>query len=219
LTADEVARLFALDESLRAEADAMLAESGIGAILEEAGYMAVGSYAMRTMTWRDLDFERSQDPPDWDQHWTLGARLAKTGWLWKSSCVDGYRDPRQTPEQGSLYWGLRAADPRGGPTWKLDLHTARASEFAPGLAQRDKWMALMTEDARAHTLAIKEAVCHAPEYRDTLISVHIYEAVLEQGVRGLEAFREWWRTRYGQEAGWREKDARAADPGAWVRNP
>ena len=51
-------RLFALDASLRAEADRMLEESGLGEIIREEGYKAVGSYVMRTMTWLDLDFER-----------------------------------------------------------------------------------------------------------------------------------------------------------------
>jgi hypothetical protein len=60
----DASRLFAGEASLRAEADAMLAASGIGAILAGAGYTAVGSYAMRTMTRRDLDFERAEEP-DW----------------------------------------------------------------------------------------------------------------------------------------------------------
>ena len=71
----------------------------------------------------------------------------------------------------------------------------------------------MIDEARAHILAIKEAVCHSPEYRDTMLSVHVYEAVLEHGVRGIEAFRDWWRPRYGRQPGWR--DARISDPGAW----
>jgi hypothetical protein len=57
-------RLFALDSGLREEADRMLEESGIGKILLTEAFHAVGSYAMRTMTWRDLDFERCEDSPD-----------------------------------------------------------------------------------------------------------------------------------------------------------
>ena len=59
----EAQRLLTLDEQLRAEADRMLSESGLGEIIAEAGYEPVGSYSMRTMTWRDLDFERFQEPP------------------------------------------------------------------------------------------------------------------------------------------------------------
>jgi len=52
----------------------------------------------------------------------------------------------------------------------------------------------MTEKARLDILVIKEAVHTHPEYRKTLLSVHIYEAVLEHGVSGIEVFRDWWRT-------------------------
>jgi len=47
-------------------------------------------------------------------------------------------------------------------------------------------------------LAIKDAVWQDPRYRHSLLSVHVYEAVLEEGVRGVDAFREWWRGRYGE---------------------
>jgi len=53
----------------------------------------------------------------------------------------------------------------------------------------------MTEERRSRVLAIKEAVCTQPEYRRSLLSVHIYEAVLEHGVREVAAFREWWQAR------------------------
>ena len=101
---------------------------------------------MRTMTWRDLDFERHQDPPDWQAHWALGTRLAKTGWPWRASCINAYLQPG--PEEQGLYWGLRVYDPAKGP-----------------------------------------------EYRKTMLSVYIYEAVLDCGVRGVEDFLRWWQSR------------------------
>jgi hypothetical protein len=45
---------------------------------------------------------------------------------------------------------------------------------------------------------IKEAVCDLPEYRNILLSVHIYEAVLEHGVRSIDKFWEWWKIHYGK---------------------
>ncbi|MBN1461846.1 MAG: hypothetical protein JXA57_20135 [Armatimonadetes bacterium] len=193
----EAQRLLTLDEQLRAEADCMLDESGLGPVIKEAGYQPVGSYVMRTMTWRDLDFERFQDPPSWQDHWVLGLQLSGTGWPWRQVCVDAYRDPR-TPGEKGLYWGLRVAPPDGGETWKLDLWTARAEEFHR--EGRERWQAAMTEDHRLHILAIKEAVCSRPEYRDTMLSVHVYEAVIDHGIRGLEAFMEWWRGREDEDA-------------------
>jgi hypothetical protein len=198
-------RLFALDAALRAEADAVLADSGIGSVLEDAGYMAVGSYAMRTMVWRDLDFERHAEP-DWDFHWQIGTRLAETGWCVRLQCVDVYRE--QWMDFG-YYWGVRVAPPGrskptppGDPTvWKLDIWMARPAEFATTAPLRAKWASLMTEESRSDILAIKEAAHQWPEYRKSLLSVHIYEAVLEHGVRGVDEFREWWLARYAGTPG------------------
>ncbi len=199
-------RLSSADEALRREAGEMLAQSGIGAILQRAGYQAVGSYHMHTMTWRDLDLERYEEP-DWRRHWEVGAQLAETGWCLRLQCIDVYREtwPKAQPDFG-LYWGIRMANPDrkkpappGDPTvWKLDLWTARAEEFAPARRRRDTWVSLMTEEKRSHILAIKEAVCDAPEYRKSLLSVHIYEGVLEQGIRSTDSFQAWWARKYGE---------------------
>ena len=51
----------------------------------------------------------------------------------------------------------------------------------------------MNDETRYHILVIKEAVCNLPEYRDSLLSMHIYEAVLEHDVRSIDEFWEWWR--------------------------
>jgi hypothetical protein len=196
-------RLFAFDASLRSQAEGMLARSGIGPILDRAGYHVVGSYRMRTMTWRDLDFERYEEPA-WNRHWEVGTALAQTGWCWRLNCVNTYRE--RSAEQG-LYWGIRLsdpsqADPAADPSaaiWKLDLWTVRPEEFAPAGRRRETWASLMTDENRSHVLAIKDAVCTDPGYRKSLLSVHIYEAVLENGIRDLESFRAWWASRYGQQ--------------------
>jgi len=195
LCSRETSRLLELDEKLRAEADDVLDASGLGEILQSEGFRAVGSYTMRTMTWRDLDFDRAEDPPDWNRHWSLGARLAKSSWVWKFSCAHAYRQPGSADH--GLYWGLRLSDPAGGPTLKVDMWTARAEEFSLATPNRTRWDDLLTDDTRSHILAIKEAVCALPEYRRDILSVHIYEAVLDCGVRGVHNFKRWWRGSYG----------------------
>ena len=194
---NERTRLTQLDCSLRREADEFLVGSGLDPIIAEAGFEPVGSYAMQTMTWRDLDFERMVDSPNWTDHWTLGQAIAGTGWVWRLSCVDAYRD-QYNPGDFGYYWGIRASDPSGGPIWKLDLWTARPQEFAPSLQRRAIWEALMTEESRLNILAIKEAVCSHPEYRKSMLSVHIYQAVLERRIKGVDAFLDWWQSTYGQ---------------------
>lgn len=182
-------RLFALDAGLRAEADRMLEESGIGKILHEEGFYPVGSYIMRTMTWRDLDFERCDESPDWQEHWELGTKLAKLKWVWRLAAVDAYHDPRG-PDQG-YYWGLRASRPGEKNFWKLDLWTARRGEFERGSPKRPLWESRLNEDTRYYILSIKEAVCTLPEYRKNLLAVHIYQAVLENNVRSIDDFWDW----------------------------
>ena len=187
-------RLFRLDDDLHLEADRLLAQSGLGQILRSDGFKPQGSYVMRTMTWRDLDFERHQDPPDWNAHWDLGKRLAETRWPWRASCINAYREPGGR-EQG-LYWGLRVYDPAGpeGPVWKIDIWTARPEEFASQCPNRARWQAALTDNAHLGILKIKQAVCSLPEYRKTLLSVHVYEAVIDFGMRDPESFMRWWQT-------------------------
>lgn len=200
-------RLFALDEALRAEADALLAASGFGAILTEAGYYAVGSYVMHTMTRRDLDFH-CECEPDWRVYWEVATRLSETGWCARLSCIDVYREGW---EEYGYYLGVRAADPAcpergrlGDPTtWNLDLWTARPEEFSLR-PQREAWSAALTDEARSYILAIKEAVRDGlavhPPYRKSVFSIHIYEAVLERGIRTLDEFRAWWEATYAPAA-------------------
>lgn len=188
-------RLLDQDISLRTEADAMLKATGLGALISRAGYEPVGSYAMHTMTWRDLDFERSVEDPGWAAHWDFGRRLADMGLIWKFSCVDAYSDRRNPGDKG-LYWGLLFDYPPGGPIWKIDLWSAREEEWE-GRPRRALWMSRLTEESRCNILEVKNAVCNLPEYRETLLSVHIYEAVLENDVIGLAQFWAWWKGRYG----------------------
>ena len=185
----ETARLNRLDADLRREADEFLLSSGLGRVISAARFMPVGSYVMRTMVWRDLDFERTVDNPDWREHWAVGEACAGIKAVYRLNCVDAYRDAHI--EESGLYWGLRAIGPNGAE-WKLDLWTGRPDEFAPALQRRAKWMELMTEEARLDVLTIKEVVHTHAEYRKTLLSVHVYEAVLEHGIANVEDFWDWW---------------------------
>lgn len=177
----------------------MLSASGFRAILDDAGYYPLGSYAMRTMTWRDLDFHCEREP-DWKAYWEVATRFSDTGWCVRLQCVDVYREAWM---DYGYYLGIRAVDPArrekappGDPAvWKLDLWTARPDELTAG-PQREAWMSALTDEARSYVLAIKEAVCTDPRYRKSLLSIHIYEAVLERGLRDLDDFRAWWEATY-----------------------
>ena len=157
---------------------------------------------MRTMVWRDLDFERVEEP-SWARHWEVGSQCAATGWCVRLQCIDVYRE---ASDDYGLYWGLprRPAHthsepaPRGHPTvWKLDVWTGRHKEFTPANQRRAIWEVALTEEARAELLALKEVLWQDPRYRRTLLSIHVYEGVLEHGVRGRDDFLAWWEGKYG----------------------
>ena len=143
----ERVRLFTLDGDLRSEGQSVLERSGIGKIIYEAGFHPVGSFVMKTMTWRDLDFERFDENPDWSEHWELGRKMAEIDWVWSLHCNDSYHDPRTSGDYG-YYWGLRVSDPNkeGNEFWKIDLWTARKVEFEKSSLNRELWNSLITEE-------------------------------------------------------------------------
>jgi hypothetical protein len=196
IMANPTDKLLQRDEAIRREADALLYGRGLHLILAEYGTVHLsGSYALRLMTWRDLDFERTNHEPDMKQHWDLGAKIAQNRWVWSLHCIDAYHDPRHPGDEG-LYWGLRLTDPSSGEIWKIDLWTARPEEFERATPKRPLWESKLNEDSRYCILAIKEAVCALPQYRNNLLSVHIYEAVLENDIRSINEFWDWWRGHY-----------------------
>lgn len=187
----------ALDEALRAEAERVLADSAIGDIVSEYGFAPVGSQLMRTMAWRDLDFERPESPPDWERHWEIGRRLAMTRWPVRMVCTDNHRAAFGIR---SLFWGLRVADPgRPAPIdvydasiWKIDLHSLPPEDVEANAQQTERWMSQMTEQDRASIIAIKDGLRQGGEYHTTVTSIHVYQAVLEHGVTDAADFRKWW---------------------------
>jgi hypothetical protein len=193
--------LFTLNADLHTEADLMLKESGLGKLIKEAGYKPVGSYAMQTMTWRDLDFERIEDPPDWQRHLQFGEKLMRLGWLWEVDSMNTFITDYFPGLPKGYFWGIRGEYPKGGPTWKFDLWAARQEEFE---RERDNsrmtnWMRKLTEEKRFYILAIKDAICHTLEYRRTIHSVDIYEAVLDCNISNLEDFREWCKVKHAND--------------------
>ncbi len=119
-----------------------------------------------------------------------------TGWVWQCTYLDAYNTPGNIPDEG-LYWGVYVCNPDGGQPWKFDIWTATQDEFTRGSPRRDYWFKQLDDYTRSAILHIKTALCQTPEYGKTVLSVHIYEAVLEHGITGLDEFQRWWQTRYG----------------------
>ncbi len=193
----ERTRLFTQDEALRKEADIILDKSGIEKVLLKNDFHPVGSYVMKTMTWRDVDFERYDENPDCDTQWELGKELAQLEWVWNLHCNDAYKDPR-TPGSSGLYWGIKVTEPESGNIWRIDLWTARREEFERIAPNRNTWYSKINDNTRFTILSIKDKLKDFPELQRTYLSSRVYQAVLEHGIKNIEEFRSWWEANWGK---------------------
>lgn len=92
------------------------------------------------------------------------------------------------PDMG-LYWQLRYLD-EDGLDWKIDMWSVHSDHPGPtSAALVEPMKSALTPETRQAILEIKEqalldATLHCP-------SIHIYRAVLDDGVRSLEQLKAW----------------------------
>ena len=176
------------DQNLRAEADALLARHQLLHILRRFGTPHVsGSYALRLMTWRDLDIYLEMRPPDRKTFLELGRQLGEALTPRKLSFTDHLDFPSTEAVRG-LYWGVRTDEAsRGG--WKIDIWGVEPSVCADRVSACESLAARIDAAARVAILTIKNEICRRPGYRDRITSQDVYDAVLVGGATTVEEFR------------------------------
>src|SRR5258708_40005821 len=104
------------DEALRREADGLL-DAGLRDTIATYGEVhVIGSYALRLMTWRDLDIHVVRDPPDLAGFFELGGAIAA---LLEPPRMH-FRDERRVGTAGvprGLVWGVDLGG-EGAGAWK-----------------------------------------------------------------------------------------------------
>src|SRR5689334_11189147 len=173
------------DVTLRAEADALLTGTGLRDLLSRSGIVHVsGSYALRLMTWRDLDVYLEAPGMTVAGFFDLGGRIAGLLDPWKMSFTNNRAGlDAQCPP--ALYWGIRLGDVRKG-AWKIDLWALDSAACRRTLESCDRIAARLTPESRHVILALKAELWQHPDYRGTITSMTIYDAVLEGGVTDLD---------------------------------
>ena len=170
-------------EALRAEAHTVLADLDLMALLARAGQpVLVGSAALGLMTWRDIDVEVYCDPLGADRVFEAMRPLASHPGITKLRFAN-WRGPFATAAlPDGYYWGIRYhIDP--GHEWKIDVWFLPDDAPRPGQGYLQAISAQLTPETTLAILWIKDAWHRLPAYRDRILSVDIYDAVLEQGVR------------------------------------
>ncbi|HZR22047.1 MAG TPA: hypothetical protein VFA59_00575 [Vicinamibacterales bacterium] len=178
--------LLAVDASLRAEADRLLA-SGLRDALEAFGTVhLMGSYTLKLMVWRDLDIHIVQPQITAREFFELGGRIAEAVHPAKMH----YRNELVMQSTGlprGLYWGVYLGDERKG-AWKIDVWMTDEAGFAAPHDFQERVRHALTDERRHTILRIKSAVWTHPEYRRGFSSADIYRAVIDDGVREVDEF-------------------------------
>ena len=200
LDADGAHALLARQTRLQQEARAVLADLRLIACLEGVGRpMPVGSFVTGLMAWPDIDINIvCRDPrpgpiadamrPLFD-HPAL-RRVSYHNLFGAFNATGNARDE-------GFYWGIyyyADGDP-ANPLWKVDCW------FLPEGAPRGELDLIhrlereLTDETRLAILWIKDAWHTKPSYRDTVLSVDVYDAVLDHGVRTPAGFAAYLRER------------------------
>ena len=181
------------DEELRSEADRLLS-SGLHEILADYGEVhLVGSYALRLMTWRDLDIHIVQEAADINRFFELGGRIARLLHPHRMHFRDESLARTADLPQG-FYWGVYLGDERAG-AWKIDIWVSEPEVFETIRVYGERLGTRMSESARSIILQIKSACWQHPEYRRGFSSSDIYAAVLDYDVVDIESFWTFLRKR------------------------
>jgi hypothetical protein len=179
--------LLAVDEMLRAEADVLLHEQGLQKLLEEyAPVHVAGSYTLRLMVWRDLDVAMDAPAITLSEFFDLGKRITMLLSPWKMFFTNN-RDNSGGRYPRGLYWGIRMGDIKRG-AWKIDLWAFDSDECRDKVRECEALKSRLNEENRLTILNLKSQLWDKPQYRDTITSQDIYEAVLDCDVNTLDGF-------------------------------
>lgn len=183
------------DGEIRREADHLLDERGLRALLLEYGTVHVfGSYALQLMAWRDLDINLETRDLSLSEFFALGRRIAQLLRPVRMSFIDN-RPGRLHDVPCGLYWGIRVGslqEPWEGG-WKIDIWAMEPEECAKNIQSLEDIRRRLTPEARETILRIKSQFWRHPEYRKSFSGPAIYEAVLDHGVTSTREFANYLR--------------------------
>ena len=173
---------------LHAQADKMLAETGLLALLEQHGHnpSISGSYAYNLMVYPDLDMDLELDTITPEIVAGVAGNLAASGFIRKINYRDTVHFPAIRPGIPTGYWfGLEI--PYEGDSWGVDcwLTEVSTSDVTNDYAER---LAVLDQPARDAILRIKYDLIRTNQYgMGHYLSVDVYNAVLA-GIRDTESF-------------------------------
>ena len=176
---------------LRQEASDLLDKEGLLSMLSAFGTtQVIGSYALDTMTWPDIDISMNlPDEQNVELFFELGKRIATKFEITKMSYSNHFIRNFRGFDHG-LYWGiqLRYAERE----WKIDLWGYGDTDYQKHITEADALRRQLQQADRVAILRIKHVICQHPDYRGNVYnSMAIYRAVLEDKVESVDEFKVW----------------------------
>jgi len=191
--------LIANAEKLGSEAKKVVADLGLLELFSEvADPQLVGSVVYGLMYNRDIDIHAYVAEYDINKVAALLPRLAIKKSVQKVQ-FSNFREHRrdQFRKQSTLphayYVGMRTVQPSG--EWKIDVWFARQEDVEEYTHPQ---LTKLSHEQRGTILSLKEAWSTGSSYRDEVMSVDIYRAVLESGIRTAEQFEQYVRESRGK---------------------
>ncbi|HEX3272678.1 MAG TPA: hypothetical protein VHR15_18685 [Ktedonobacterales bacterium] len=184
-------------DTLQAEAWRTLAALDLEAALAPIGLMEViGSLATGLMVWRDIDLlviapglstsVAHEAMARYFGHPKIGAIRYRYDYA--------AQNPANDPNDDRYYYALFYQG-AGGHEWKIDISIWIADPPHVERLPSSSLIARLNDETRLAILWIKDQWFARPEYRMTVYSVDIYDAVLDHGVRTPEEFAAYLRER------------------------
>ena len=175
---------------LKNEADKLLSNWKLIDFLNKYGETyVVGSVELDLMVWRDIDIEIiAENTPAKDGAIEIAKYLFNLEGMRKVSSID-YRDSDNTNKPKGLYVGAEYID-ESKNSWKIDVWYL-TKDSANSKSKTDEILSKLNEENRKKIVDIKSQIYNNPNYRKNVISVDIYEAVLEKGINNLEEFKKY----------------------------
>lgn len=176
---------------LRREATALLDKEGLLSMLKAVGTtQVIGSYALDTMTWPDIDISMNlPQAQNVELFFELAQRIATKFEITKMSYSNHYIRNFPGYDHG-LYWGIQLR--YAGTEWKVDLWGYNDTDYQRHIAEANELFRQLQQADRLAILRIKYVICQQPEYRGNVYnSMAIYRAVLEDKVKSVDGFNAW----------------------------
>ncbi len=184
-------------DMLQAEAWRTLDALDLAAALASIGPMEViGSLATGLMVWRDIDLLVIAPGLSASVAHEAMARYfghPKIGAI-RYRYDHAAQNPANDPNDDRYYYALFYQSD-GGHEWKIDISIWIADPPHVERLPPSSLIARLNDETRLAILWIKDHWFARPEYRMTVYSVDIYDAVLDHGVRTPEEFAAYLRER------------------------